>query len=188
MLLNSGARPGDLLLLTKPLGTGILSTALKGELAGVEVEERMTQCMATLNKTCSEAMAGLAHACTDITGFGLLGHLHEMAMGAKTTIQINSATIPLLDQSREFANMGLIPEGGHKNLKFYQKWLRSARPSGDVMELILTDPQTSGGLLIAAPAVNMAQIQTQIQATDYQYECVVIGKVQQGEAGIIQLN
>lgn len=187
VLLNSGARIGDQLLLTKPIGTGILATALKGGLADQEVEARMTTCMATLNKTASEAMMGLAHGCTDITGFGLLGHLHEMAMGSQTSIQLQASALPLLDQTADFANMGMIPEGAHKNLKFYQQWLHSSLPTGDVFNLILADPQTSGGLLIAAAPPAMAQIQSSLAASTYPYSGVIIGEIVKGESGHISL-
>ena len=143
--------------------------------------------MATLNKICAEAMAGLAHGCTDITGFGLLGHGHEMAMGSGTTIRLHSKAIAILAEALDFANMGMIPEGGHKNLNFYQQWLRSSLPDKDVLHLLLADPQTSGGLLIAAAPAEMAQIQAAIASTDYGYDCAIIGEVIEGEPGIIEL-
>lgn len=187
VMLNSGARLGDYLLLTKPLGTGILSTAIKGGLAGEELEKEISACMACLNRAGGEAMAGLAHGATDITGFGLLGHAQEMAAASRVAIRLDLAAIPILPQAVDFANMGIIPVGGHKNLKFYRKCLTSSLPHGDAMELILADPQTSGGLLIAASPLNILKIQEKIAADGYPYETVVIGEVVAGEPGTIRI-
>jgi len=187
VLLNSGARPGDRLLLTKPIGTGILATAVKGGLASEELEKEITACMACLNKAAGEAMVGLAHGATDITGFGLLGHAQEMAAASKVAFRLDLAAIPLLPQTLDFANMGIIPEGGHKNLKFYRPCLITSLPPGDAMELILADPQTSGGLLIAASEENILAIQQKIAASGYPYQTAVIGEVVAGEAGTLYL-
>jgi selenide,water dikinase len=185
VLLNAGARVGDRLLLTKPIGTGILSTAIKGGLAGEGLEGEITACMACLNKAAGEAMVGLAHGATDITGFGLIGHLHEMAAASRVAIRLDRGAIPLLPQVIDFATMGIIPVGGHKNLKFYRKCLTSSLPEGDAMELILADPQTSGGLLIAASEKNILAIQQKIEASGYPYQTAIIGEVVAGEAGTI---
>ncbi len=187
VMLNSGARPGDRLLLTKPIGTGILSTAIKGGLADEELEKEITACMACLNKAGGEAMVGLAHGATDITGFGLLGHAQEMASASKVAIHLDLAAIPLLPQTVDFANMGIIPEGGHKNLNFYRKCLKSSLAQGDAMELILADPQTSGGLLIAASEENIREIQHKIAASGYPYGTAIIGEVVAGESGTISI-
>lgn len=187
VLLNSGARPGDRLLLTKPIGTGILATAVKGGLASEELEKEITACMACLNKAAGEAMVGLAHGATDITGFGLLGHAQEMAAASKVAFRLDLAAIPLLPQTVDFANMGIIPEGGHKNLKFYRPCLITSRPQGDAMELILADPQTSGGLLIAASEENILTIQQKITASGYPYQTAIIGEVVAGEAGTLYI-
>lgn len=185
VLLNSGAQVGDVLILTKPLGTGILSTAMKGSLADTTLANNMSRCMATLNKIPGEAMKGLAHGATDITGFGLLGHLHEMAAASGVGIKIDLNTLPLLERTREFADMGIIPEGGHKNLKFYDKCFSSSLGARDSMRLILADPQTSGGLLIAASRENSVNIIAQIKNSDYGYEPVIIGEVVREKIGHI---
>ena len=177
VLLNSGAQVGDVLILTKPLGTGILSTAIKGEISDTILEKNISQCMATLNKIPGEASKGLAHGATDITGFGLLGHLHEMAQASNVGIKIDLDKLPLLERTKEFADMGIIPEGSHKNLKFYDPYLISSLPERDSMRLILADPQTSGGLLIAASPENSQTILQTIHNSGYGYECVVIGEV-----------
>ncbi len=183
VLLNSGAQPGDVLILTKPLGTGILSTAIKGGLTDTSLENNISRCMATLNKIPGEAIQGLAHGATDITGFGLLGHLHEMAQASGVGIKINLDSLPLLDRTREFANMGIIPEGGHKNLKFYDTFLISSLSAKNSLRLILADPQTSGGLLITATPENSKQILKTINESTYEYECMLIGEVIAGQTG-----
>ncbi len=185
VLLNSGAQVGDLLILTKPLGTGILSTAIKGDLADTSLENNISRCMATLNKIPGEAMQGLAHGATDITGFGLLGHLHEMAAASGVGMKIDLNKLPLLQRTREFADMGIIPGGGHKNLKFYARFLSSTLGARDAMRLIIADPQTSGGLLIAATRENSVKIIEQIKDSSYEYEPIIIGEVIQGKSGHI---
>jgi selenide,water dikinase len=188
VMLNSGARPGDQLLLTKPLGTGILSTAIKGGLAGEEVEKVITECMITLNRIAGEAMADVgAHGCTDITGFGLIGHLFEMAHASKVCITVNTASVPLLPETLSFASMGIIPEGAHKNKEFYQKWVTNHLPELDPVEMILYDPQTSGGLLIAASPEQIRLIAEKLSSTSSQ-PWAVIGTVGTGEAGKIILD
>jgi selenide,water dikinase len=188
VMLNAGARPGDQLLLTKPLGTGILSTAIKGGLAGEELEKMITECMITLNRIAGAAMAEVgAHGCTDITGFGLIGHLFEMAWASKVSITVHSASVPLLPETLAFAAMGIIPEGAHKNKKFYRKWVSSRLEPLDPLEMILYDPQTSGGLLIAGSAEQIHLIAEKIRAAT-SLPCAVIGMVTDGEAGKIILD
>lgn len=178
VLLNSGAKPGDKLLITKPLGIGVLSTAIKGDLAGEETEEEITEVMVTLNKLAAEVMNGHeVHACTDITGFGLLGHLHEMMHGAHCSATIKASSVPLINGAEKFASMGIIPEGAHKNKSFYKKWIKSNLPENDPLEIILYDPQTSGGLLIAAPGDSIQKIQSKLSDSEYPLQTAVIGEI-----------
>lgn len=178
VMLNSGARAGDRLLLTKPLGSGIVSTAIKGGLAGGNEEEMLVSCMATLNRVGGEALASVGgHGCTDITGFGLIGHLYEMAAASGVSIKISAADVPLLDGVINFADMGIIPEGAHNNRKFYQKQVKSALAENDPLEIIFYDPQTSGGLLIAASPSKIKAIIEQIKGSDYPLPFAVIGEV-----------
>lgn len=148
-----GARPGDLLVLTKPLGTGILATALKGE---VLREADMTDAirgMEMLNKAASEAMLAVGvNACTDITGFGLLGHALEMAAASNIGLEIEANTLHVYPQTLEMAALGLIPAGSYRNREHYlPQVVNRERLAPEIVD-ILADPQTSGGLLISVAA------------------------------------
>jgi len=193
VLLNSGAKVGDHLILTKPLGTGILSTAIKGNLADSTVEGQITEIMATLNRAPADAIAVVrdnghqVHACTDVTGFGLLGHLHEMTVASKVTARIFKDRIPVIDGCIDFINMGIIPEGAYTNRTFYSKCLRKNGTGDDAIEMVLVDPQTSGGLLIAAPEESCKRILTEIQKSGYPFSCHDIGEIVEGEEGMVEL-
>jgi selenide,water dikinase len=147
---KAGAQPGDALILTKPLGTGIIATALKGRLAAPEAEAAMMAVMSALNRAAAEALEGLeVHAATDITGFGLLGHGLEMAQASKAELTISVGKVPVLSWAREYAEMGLVPAGSHANRMFCEKHLK-VDPGVDQISLdLLADAQTSGGLLVA---------------------------------------
>jgi len=147
---NSGARPGDLIVLTKPIGTGVLSTALKYEKLKKETLEEITAMMATLNRAAAEAMvAAGASGATDLTGFGLVGHLVEMARGSGVTIEVPVADVPLIEGASETLRGGLAPGGLFTNHQYYRQFVSlKTRADGYSIEL-LSDPQTSGGLLIA---------------------------------------
>ena len=150
---NDGARPGDVLILTKPLGTGILATALKGGLLNEEITAEVTELMATLNRGASEAMMEVGvSAATDITGFGLLGHALEMAKASKVGIKIYADKVPLIKEALSFAAMGIVPEGSHRNRSFCSRHVRISPKIDPVRMDLLTDAQTSGGLLISVPA------------------------------------
>jgi selenide,water dikinase len=185
---NNGARAGDLLLLTKPIGTGILATAIKGNLAGTEVEELITTVMATLNREPAQLMATVSvHACTDITGFGLLGHLLEVAAASRVAIRLDAQRVPVLPEALRFAGMGIIPEGAHKNRAFYQPRVTCLLAPMDPLEMALYDPQTSGGLLIAAPAEALESIMARLAKRRYPLDYGIIGEVIAGEAGTIRV-
>ncbi len=154
---NAGALPGDALILTKPLGTGIITTAVKGELADDQTYSRAVKLMEALNDRASRVMVEVgAHACTDITGFGLMGHLYEMVAASGTCARIFFSQIPILEQVRELASMGLIPAGAYRNLKYLEEKLQWNSSIDETEKLILADPQTSGGLLMAVPGENAA--------------------------------
>jgi selenide,water dikinase len=152
VLTKGGARPGDKLLLTKPIGTGIISTAVKGGMASDQVIKAVAQSMAALNKTASEVMLQVGvNACTDITGFGLLGHACEMIQDSRIGLRIHSASVPIFPETTELARMGMIPGGTYRNKEFRSKMVDSAGIA-DVMLDILFDPQTSGGLFVSVSA------------------------------------
>jgi len=150
VILNTGARAGDRLVLTKALGTGIINTALKGRLADEEAVAKAIECMATLNRKAAELMTEVeVHACTDVTGFGLLGHACEMIEGTDVGMVVYSSSVPLLPETEEYAQMGLIPGGTIRNRDFRLHMIEMAAGISDVKLLILFDAQTSGGLLIS---------------------------------------
>ena len=167
ILTKAGARLGDKLILTKPLGTGIIATALKGRLASPEAEAAMIQVMGQLNRGAAEALEGLeVHAVTDITGFGLLGHSLEMALASKAELTISASRVPTLAWAREYAGMGLIPAGSHANRLFCEKHL-AIDPQVDAVSLdLLSDAQTSGGLLIAIAFHQADQLMARLQERD----------------------
>jgi len=190
VLLNSGARAGDVLVLTKPLGTGILSTAIKGGLAGGEVEARIVETMATLNRLPAELVREKkipVHSCTDITGFGLLGHLHEMAEASGVSMIVNRTRLPVLPGTLDFADMGIIPEGAHANRAFYQKWVDGGSRDADGLEMICYDPQTSGGLLFSMEPGAAEQLLSGLKDVGYALESRIIGEVVHGKSGYIVL-
>jgi len=153
---NAGAQVGDVLVLTKPLGTGVVSTGVKFEKVDAEIERKLTEQMATLNGPAARAMvAAGARAATDITGFGLAGHALEMAEGSGVTLQIDASLLPLMDTARDLCAAGIAPGGLGTNREFYAS--RVAVETGDriIAELVF-DPQTSGGLLAAIPPEGLA--------------------------------
>ena len=140
---------GDSLILTKPLGTGIINTAIKGGLASEEIIKFVTGLMATLNRDAAEIMNDYpVHACTDITGFGLLGHLAEMVVDSNYGIEIWSEKIPVIPKALEYAGIGLVPAGAYKNREFRESMIDFVASVDRLVQDILFDPQTSGGLLI----------------------------------------
>ena len=153
VLLNRGARAGDALILTKPLGTGIINTALKGNMAGKDLVDKSIQCMAELNEKAADLMTEFSniHACTDVTGFGLLGHASEMIEGSDVGMVIQSSAVPIFREIQEFVEMGIIPGGLNRNRKFRMNMIEAGPDCPEWIVDVLFDPQTSGGLLIALP-------------------------------------
>jgi len=154
IITNAGGRDGDVLVLTKPLGSGIATTAIKRGLASKELEHTVIALMATLNRAAGEAMVEAdAHAATDITGFGLLGHLGELAAGSGLAAAIKASSVPLIDGILALAADGVVPAGTRRNLESLDGQLAFAPGIPEPLRLALADAQTSGGLLIAvAPA------------------------------------
>jgi selenide,water dikinase len=140
---------GSRLILTKPLGTGVINTAIKGGIASGEVIESVTRLMATLNREAAEIMLDYpVHACTDITGFGLLGHVAEMVVNSGLGVEIWAKEVPFLQEALEYARMGFVPAGTHNNRQFREPMVDVSASVDPVFQDILFDPQTSGGLLI----------------------------------------
>ena len=147
---NSTARVGDALVLTKPIGTGIVNTALKGDMAEEKHVKKALEVMAELNKKASEGMVKVGvSACTDVTGFGLLGHLLEMLKASGVGAEVYVDAVPVLPGVLEYASMGLVPAGTRRNIEFFKGFVEGE--VDDVTLDVLFDPQTSGGLLISVP-------------------------------------
>jgi selenide,water dikinase len=149
---NVGARPGDVLALTKPLGIGILTTAIKRGLASDETIARAVAVMSTLNRAASEAMVALGssvHAATDVTGFGLLGHLSEMLGAGDVGVRLEADLVPVLPEVHDFAAQGVVPGGTRRNLASVEPFMDWSERFTEEERLVLADAQTSGGLLIA---------------------------------------
>jgi selenide,water dikinase len=187
ILTNGGARVGDLLVLTKPLGTGIIATAVKGRLASPEAEEAAIRVMSELNRGAAEALEGLeVHAVTDITGFGLLGHGLEMAKASQAELTIYASRAPILSWAREYANMGLVPAGSHANRRFCEKHLE-IDPQVNVVEVdLLSDAQTSGGLFIAISPQHGEQLLARLHNKGVK-DAAIIGEVSATGAGKIKV-
>jgi selenide,water dikinase len=176
---KNGAKAGDELILTKPLGTGILNTTLKAGMLPDEVRDRSAVLMTTLNDKASQAMVKVgAHACTDITGFGLLGHLAEVAETSGLSAEIDSKKVPMIKEALEFAHMGLIPEGMYSNWEFRAPMVDAPGIDEDTMA-VLYDPQTSGGLLIVVDTAKTGDMTTELQKLGVPAH--VIGRMTEGQ-------
>lgn len=152
VLTNSGAKPGDVLLLTKPLGVGVITTAAKAELVEAPVLERIYRQMATLNRAARDVLVEYpVHSCTDVTGFALLGHSFEMAQGSGCTLHIQAHAVPFHPEALELARMGFIPAGAYRNREYAQAGVQVNEQVELALEDLFYDPQTSGGLLAAVP-------------------------------------
>jgi len=187
VLTNGGAQPGDRLILTKPLGTGIIATAVKGRLAAPEAEEAAMEVMRTLNRLTPECLEGAAvHALTDITGFGFFGHALEMATASRAEMVIRAEHVPVLAAAREYAAMGLIPAGSYKNRDFCAKHLRLADTLDPLLVDILSDPQTNGGLLMAVAAPDAASLLESLHRQGLA-QAAVIGEVAASSTGVLRV-
>jgi len=150
ILTNANVKEGDKLILTKPIGTGILSNCFKREMLDSKTEEEIIRAMATLNNKSSEvALTVGVHACTDITGFGLVGHLAEMIEAGNVGIEIDYDSVPLFSRTEEFAKMGIAPPGSQRNRKFREVVLEVISDLPEWKRSILFDAQTSGGLVFS---------------------------------------
>lgn len=174
---NSKAQPGDLLILTKPLGLGIINTAVKADAASPAAAQKAIETMAYLNKDAAEAASAVGvNACTDITGFGLLGHVYEMAEGSGTTVELWSDLLPIISESVELAKIGIIPAGAYNNRKHLEGKLLFISKIPQHIEDIMFDPQTSGGLLFSVAESKAEELMRQLKENN-RTECAIIGKV-----------
>lgn len=185
IMANSGAREGDLLILTKALGSGILTTAAKADILPDGAYQALIRTMTCLNAGAQRAMAGLAvHGCTDITGFGLLGHAAEMAQGSNLSLRLMASTLPLLPQARELAQEGIIPAGAYRNREHLEGKVEF-HPTVplDLMD-IMFDPQTAGGLLISVAPQDTERLLAALGEQGVQ-DARLIGEVCQAEDAYI---
>lgn len=165
VLTNSGAKPGDVLILTKPLGIGILTTSAKADMVDADVMERIYRQMATLNKTARDIMVKYdVHSCTDVTGFSLMGHGYEMAQGSGVTLHIQSDKVPYHPEAYELAEMGFIPAGAYRNREFAEAGVKNVAGIPRALQDIFFDPQTSGGLLFAVSQADAESCFAEIKA------------------------
>jgi selenide,water dikinase len=180
LLTKGGARPGDRLVLTKPLGFGVTTTALKrGQAAPVDVREAVTW-MTRLNKTASQlALEAGVRSATDVTGFSLLGHGLEMARASGVGLRLNYAAIPFISCARKYADLGAFPGGAADNFLYFKEFVQWDAALDEAAQMLLFDPQTSGGLLLAVPAERMAAFQARAAALNQ--PAWVIGEVVEGE-------
>jgi len=188
VVLNTGAEAGDRLILTKPLGTGIISTALKGNMADEATVAKITGAMATLNRKAAELMqAAGVHAGTDVTGFGLLGHAAEMIEGSDVGMVIHATAVPFFPEAKGLAEMGLLPGGLHRNREFRKDMVAIDKEVPAYLADILFDPQTSGGLLIAVPAARAEKLLEKMHKEGIG-EAAIIGEVVAEPKGKILVN
>ncbi len=181
---NQGARPGDVLLLTKPLGTGVLTTAVKQGLLDDQTLALAVKTMATLNSAGADALEGLdVHACTDVTGFGLLGHLGEMVSASGVRAVLHCASVPLLPRVAELAAADVFPGGSRRNLHHAGVWLEGADKISRETALVLADAQTSGGLLAALPALDAERALAALKASGYSLDAAIVGEVVDAHEG-----
>lgn len=186
IITSKGAKPGDLLYLTKPLGTGILATAFKGGLFDEKspLYMKMVKTMCELNKTPAEIMVDLGiKAATDITGFGLIGHALEMAQASNVKLAFYFPKIPILKEALDFAKLGIIPEGDYENLNFCEKVVKFSKNLKDYEKILLADAQTSGGLLIACPKEKKEIFEEKAFTRGY-YNLFLVGEALEGEPSV----
>ena len=177
LITNSNAQPGDKLILTKPLGTGIIATAVKRGIADKSAMAKSAKSMTTLNKLAAEVMTEIGvNSATDVTGFGLLGHLLELCEASVVSAKIDYSALLFLPSVKELAEKGIVPGGTKRNLKFVKDKVQFAEHLTDIDKLLLADAQTSGGLLISLPAEKAQKYITKFNELS-EIKAVVIGKI-----------
>ncbi len=183
---NAGAKPGDRLILTKPIGVGILTTAIKRDLLDQEDIKKVTDVMATLNKKAAEVMEHYhVHACTDVTGFGLLGHAMEMAEGSHVGITIHYENVPVLPKTKELAEQKVVPGGTKKNHAWLADRVEYSSNLDELDQLILCDAITSGGLLLSIPENEVEKMLQELHKNNV--DARIIGEVTSENPGFIMV-
>ena len=183
LLTNSGAKPGDVLLYTKPIGIGVLTAGIKGELCDGDTARMAEGLMMTLNKYARDIMVQYrVHACTDVTGFGVMGHLLEMAQGSEAQIHLDVSGLHLIPQSLELARLGVLPAGLYRNRHFAEEWVDGGNVELAVQDL-LYDPQTSGGLMMAVEAEDAPALLEALKADSRVPAPQLVGRVAPYEGG-----
>ncbi len=176
VLANAGAKPGDVLILTKPIGLGIITTAAKNDQDTQGAITDAIRVMTTLNRAAGETLCEYeVHALTDVTGFGLLGHLRNMTAASSVTAEIRASAVPVIPAARDYVQAGIAPGGTRANLKFLVEWVDFAPEISQEERLLLCDAQTSGGLLAAVPAAQSDQIVERLIANGV--PAVVVGQI-----------
>ncbi|HEX3344237.1 MAG TPA: selenide, water dikinase SelD [Polyangiaceae bacterium] len=184
---NAGARPGDVLVLSKPLGIGIVTTAAKQERDAAGAIREAIALMTTLNRGAAEAMNAVgAHACTDVTGFGLLGHLRNLAAASGCTAVVRRRDVPVLDAAWTYVREGIVPGGTHANWRYLNDWTEYAADVAKEDQLVLCDAQTSGGLLIAVEPAKADALVRELRARKTPCAAIV-GTLEAGRAGAIRV-
>jgi selenide,water dikinase len=187
VITNAGAQPGDFLVLSKPLGLGIITTAAKRGEDSLGAGPAALAVMTTLNRDAAQVMAGAgAHALTDVTGFGLLGHLRNLAAASGVSATIWNDLVPVLSAAREYVGNGVAPGGTHANRRFLARWVDYDSDIIEWEQLLLCDAQTSGGLLAALPGTHAAQVVRELREHGL-HEAAVVGSIDLGEAGRIRV-
>ena len=184
---NYGCKPGDVLILTKQIGSGIVNTAIKAEMASEKAIKEVERVMASLNKKAKEVVENYpVNACTDITGFGLLGHCVEMASASDVTLELNVHDIAYFDEAIEYAKMGLVPGGAYRNRGYSKDKVDSERVEEHFVDL-LYDPQTSGGLLLSVEAKYVDAIMEAFEQKHMDTTVSIIGRVTEKSDKLIRL-
>lgn len=175
---NGGAQAGDVLLLTKPLGVGLINTAVKAGMASAEAEKRAVESMSCLNKIAMEVLREAEiHSCTDVTGFGLTGHALETARASKASLVIETKKLEVLPDALFYASMGLVPEGTYRNKEFNKKDVRIEEQVDEALEDLVFDPQTSGGLLVSLPGRDAETVLRKLEQAGYPLKAGIVGFV-----------
>ena len=177
---NSGAEPGDALILTKPIGTGLVNTAAKADMVSETSRKLAIGQMRCLNYYASEILKDYeVHGCTDVTGFSLAGHALEMAEGSQVTIKIDTKKIPFLPDVEEYAKMGLVPEGTYRNKEFLREKIKLNDTIKESFEDLLFDPQTSGGLLVSLKKKDAKEVLKRLQEQEQTRYSKIVGEVEE---------